>query len=129
MGSSSHNWRQRNSQRSMSVMSKLHLNLLVLVATMAATATVSQGRSIPDYARYPTLYHAERSNDFVRSLGKRSPVTPFHPVNPIISKFGLVKRPGKFTFALPFDKVARKKINAVGCAFTFCKNKKFGLVI
>ena len=93
----------------------------VLVATMAATANLSQGRSIPDYARYPTLYHAaEHRNDFVRSLSKRSPVTPFKPINPIISKF---------TFALPLDKVTRAKINAVGCAFTFCKNKKFGLVI
>merc|ERR1719247_3757735 len=104
-------------------MCKLHLDLLVLVATMAATATISRGRSIPDdaiSAEYPTVFQVEYPNDFIHSLSKRSPVTPFKPVNPIISKF---------TFPLPFDKVTRAKINAVGCAFTFCKNKKFGLVI
>ena len=95
----------------------------VLVATMAATATISQGRSIPNYAisaEYPTMYHTEYPSDFVHSLSKRSPVTPFKPVNPII---------GVFTFPLPGDIGARKKFNAAVCAVTLCKNKKFGLVI
>ena len=89
---------------------------------MAATATISQGRSIPDYAisAYPTMYHAEYPYHFVHSLSKRSPVTPFKPVNPII---------GVFTFPLPGDIGARKKFNAAVCAVTLCKNKKFGLVI
>ena len=95
----------------------------VLVATMAATATISQGRSIPDFsvsAEYPTMYHAEYPYHFVHSLSKRSPVTPFKPINPIV---------GLFTFPLPGDKIARGKFNAAICAVTLCKNKKFGLVI
>ena len=95
----------------------------VLVATLAATATISQGRNIPNhaiFAEYPTIYHVEYPHDFVHNLSKRSPVTPFKPINPII---------GVFTFPLPGDKIARGKFNAAVCAITLCKNKKFGLVI
>merc|ERR1712117_627569 len=75
-----------------------NLRLLVLVATMAATATVSHGRHVDlsymsegyDYGYDVPTYTYTYSNDYLhpnnyyRSLHKRSPVTPFKPTNPFI---------------------------------------------
>ena len=107
---------------------------------MAATATVSHGRhvdlsymsegylpegylsegygygydAIPTYSYYSDYLHP----DNYHSLHKRSPVTPFKPFNPFIAK----KTFGK---SIPVG----LKVNPKICKFTFCKNKKFGLVI
>ena len=108
---------------------------------MAATASIGYSRSVPftssEYAvpvRYPMghpgAYHVGHPNDnlslgksipfeeHIHSLSKRSPITPFKPVNPIIAKFTLGK---SIPFAAPINKLI--------CKFTFCKNKKLGLVL
>ena len=100
---------------------------------MAATTTISQGKSIPfelgdyvelgDYAlpvEYPTVNYLEHPNDDldIHSRSKRSPITPFKPVNPIIAKFTLGKSIPKALLKNPLI-----------CLFTLCKNKKFGLVL
>ena len=67
------------------------------------------------YTYYPNNYH---NPDNYHSLHKRSPVTPFKPTNPFIKKATL----GLLTpITIPTNKLV--------CKFTFCKNKKFGLVI
>ena len=93
---------------------------------MAATATISQGKSIPfelgDYAlpaEYPMVHYPNDYLDVdIHSRSKRSPVTPFKPVNPIIAKFTLGKSIPKALLKNPLI-----------CLFTLCKNKKFGLVL
>ena len=103
---------------------------------MAATASIGYSRSVPftssEYAvpvRYPMgysrSYHVGYPNDnfHVHSLSKRSPVAPFKPVNPFIAALtlGIPFAPPSILFAAP--------INKKTCKFTFCKNKKKGLVL
>ena len=94
---------------------------------MAATTTISQGKSIPFElgngavpAEYLMVHHLEYPNDYldIHSRSKRSPITPFKPINPIIAKF---------TKGKSIPKAAL--INPLICLFTKCKNKKFGLVL
>ena len=68
------------------------------------------------YSYYNNYYL--HPNFSYRSLHKRSPITPFKPTSPFIKKatFGLLT-----SIMLP--------TNAAICAVTFCRNKKFGLVI
>ena len=110
----------------------MHLFFQVLVATMAATATVSHGRhvdlsymsegygygynAVPTYSYYND-YYLHPNFDY-HSLHKRSPISPLSLTN----KFVKIPTKGKLTpFTLPTNKLI--------CKFTFCKNKKFGLVI
>ena len=105
---------------------------------MAATASMGYSRSVPftssEYAvpvRYPVghpgAYHVGHPNDnlslgksipfeeHIHSLSKRSPVFLF---DPFIAKATL-------GLSIPIAAPTNKFI----CKFTFCKNKKFGLVI
>ena len=115
----------------------MHLFFQVLVATMAATATVGHGRHVDlsymseeyghgyghGYDAVPTdTYYRDYYNDY-HSLHKRSPVSvPFlgfiKPFNPFIA----IPTKGK---SIPFQKPTNKAF----CLFTFCSNKKTGLMI
>merc|ERR1712045_131421 len=129
------------SRQSFSIMCNLRIHLLVLVVIMAATASMGYSRRVhftsSEYAvpvrypvGYPGAYHVGHPNDnlslgksipfeeHIRSLSKRSPVTPFKPFNPFIAKATLGL---SIPVAVPFNKKT--------CKFTFCKNKKFGLVL
>ena len=105
--------------------------------TVAATASMGYSRRVhftsSEYAvpvRHPGAYHVGHPNDnlslgksipfeeHIHSLSKRSPVTPFKPFNPFIAKATLGL---SIPVAVPFNKKT--------CKFTFCKNKKFGLVL
>ena len=116
---------------SRNIQSNIAFVLQVLVATMAATATVSHGRhvdlsymsegygygynAVPTYSYYNDYLHQD---NYYHSLHKRSPVTPFKLTNPFVK----IPTKGKLTpITLP--------TNGLICAFTKCKNKKFGLVI
>ena len=94
---------------------------------MAAMATVSQGRNVKlsymsegyGYDVHTDSYYSDYLHpNYHHSLHKRSPITPLKPTNPFIKKatFGLLT-----PVTLPTNKFI--------CKFTFCKNKKFGLVI
>merc|ERR1712066_956280 len=100
-----------------SIMCNLRFSLLVLAVTMA----LSQAFPTFDSGNYavPLDYLGALGDlDEVHSLSKRSPITPFKPINPIIAKA-----------TLGLSKPFAAKINPLICLFTLCKNKKFGLVL